>query len=244
MIEHFDHFFKGYAYMKFRTVFFDIDYCLLDTPVSERRIIRELYAQQGQVVGDDVGDQYREINRNLWVYLDRGEITRERLYVLRFERLFQIHPFFKSAEEVAPWFLDQLAHAYDAQEGAAHLLSRMQKAGVRIFTASNGIGEVMNGRVKNAGLSGYLTGAFAADDVGAMKPSPDYFDYIFRHSGETDLGRTLMVGDNPVTDVNGAVEYGMTGALFGARWQEPSRAAYTARTMKELEDMLFADEEV
>ena len=47
--------------------------------------------------------------------------------------------------------------------------------------------------------------------------------------------------DNPVTDVNGAVDYGMTGALFGARWQEPSKAAYIARTMKELEDMLFEE---
>ena len=228
--------------MKFSTVFFDIDYCLLDTPTSERRIIRELYAQQGQVVGDDVGDTYREINRQLWVYLDRGEITRERLYVMRFERLFQLHPFHRPAEEVAPWFLDQLAHAYDAQEGAEHLLSRLKDAGVRIFTASNGIGEVMNGRVANAGLAKYLTGKFAADGVGAMKPSPQYFDYIFKHSGETDLSRTLMVGDNPVTDVNGAVEYGRVGALFGARWQEPSKAPYVAATMKELEKQLFEEE--
>lgn len=228
--------------MKFTTVFFDIDYCLLDTPTSERRIIRELYAQQGQTVGDDVGDTYREINRQLWVYLDRGEITRERLYVMRFERLFQLYPFHKPAEEVAPWFLDQLAHAYDAQEGAEHLLARLKDAGVRIFTASNGIGEVMNGRVANAGLSKYLTGKFAADGVGAMKPSPKYFDYIFKHSGETDLSRTLMVGDNPVTDVNGAVEYGMTGALFGARWQEPSKATYVAATMKELEEKLFEED--
>ena len=41
--------------MKFRTIFFDVDYCLLDTPTSERRIIRELYARQGQQVGDEVG---------------------------------------------------------------------------------------------------------------------------------------------------------------------------------------------
>ena len=74
--------------MRFTTVFFDIDYCLLDTPTSERRIIRELYAQPGQTVGNEVGDTYREINRQLWVYLDRGEITREKLYVLRFQRLF------------------------------------------------------------------------------------------------------------------------------------------------------------
>ena len=97
--------------MNFTTVFFDIDYCLLDTPTSERRIIKELYAQQGQIVGNEVGDKYREINRDLWVYLDRGEITRERLYVMRFEKLFSIYPFFKPAEEVAPWFLDKLAHA-------------------------------------------------------------------------------------------------------------------------------------
>ena len=228
--------------MKFRTIFFDVDYCLLDTPTSERRIIRELYARQGQQVGAEVGDTYREINRQLWVYLDRGEITREQLYVKRFERLFEVYPFFESPEQVAPWFLDRLAQAHDPQEGAAHLLSRLKDAGVRVFTASNGIGEVMNGRVEMAGLSGYLTGRFAADDVGAMKPSRQYFDTVFRRSGETDLSRTLMVGDNPVTDVNGAVDYGMTGALFGARWQEQSKATYVARTMRELEEMLFEEE--
>ncbi|MBQ2976961.1 MAG: HAD-IA family hydrolase [Clostridia bacterium] len=227
--------------MRFSTIFFDIDYCLLDTPTSERRIIRELYARQGQEVGDEVGDEYREINKQLWVYLDRGEITRERLYVMRFEQLFKRHPFFQPAEEVAPWFLDQLAHAYDAQEGAEHLLKRLQENGVRVFTASNGIGEVMNGRVKNAGLSQYLTGKFAADEVGAMKPSPKYFDYIFKHSGETDLSRTLMIGDNPVTDVDGAVEYGMVGALFGLRWQEKSKASFAAPTMKELENWIFEE---
>lgn len=193
-------------------------------------------------MGDEVGDTYREINRQLWVYLDRGEITREQLYVKRFERLFEVYPFFESPEQVAPWFLDRLAQAHDPQEGAAHLLSRLKDAGVRVFTASNGIGEVMNGRVEMAGLSGYLTGRFAADDVGAMKPSRQYFDTVFRRSGETDLSRTLMVGDNPVTDVNGAVDYGMTGALFGARWQEQSKATYVARTMRELEEMLFEEE--
>jgi len=227
--------------MKFRTVFFDIDYCLLDTPVSERRIIRELYAMQGQVVGDEVGDTYREINKQLWVHLDRGEITRERLYVMRFERLFELYPFHRPAEEVAPWFLDQLARAHDPQKGAEHLLKRLADNGARIFTASNGIGSVMNKRVEEAGLSGYLTGRFTADDVGAMKPSRLYFDTIFKKSGETDLSRTLMVGDNPVTDVNGAVDYGMAGALFGARCGEPCKAVYTARTMRELEDQLFAD---
>ena len=52
-----------------------------------------------------------------------------------------------------------------------------------------------------------------------------------------------MVGDNPVTDVNGAVEYGMTGALFGLRWQEKSKAAFAAPTMKALEDWIFEEEE-
>lgn len=224
---------------KFTTVFFDVDCCLLDTHTSERRILKELFLQQNQQIGDEVVLDYQAINRALWVYLDRGEITREQLYVRRFQRLFEKYPFFRPAEEVAPWFLDQLAHAYDPAPGAAHLLQRMKESGARIFTASNGIGEVMNGRVRNAGLSGYLDGCFAADGVGAMKPSPAYFDYIFKHSGETDLSRTLMVGDNPVTDVNGAVRYGMTGALLGHRWQSESLASYAAPTVAELEYLLF-----
>lgn len=229
--------------MKFRTIFFDVDCCLLDTPASERRIIRQLYARQGQTVGEEVTEAYRAINRQLWVYLDRGQITRERLYVMRFERLFEQYPFIQPAEEVAPWFLDQLAHAHDPQEGAEHLLRRLTSAGARVFTASNGIGSVMNGRVEAAGLASYLTGRFAADDVGAMKPSTAYFDTIFRRSGETELSRTLMVGDNPVTDVNGAVAYGMTGVLLGERWQEESRAACQVRTMQELENWIFDETE-
>lgn len=225
--------------MTFTTVFFDIDYCLLDTPRSEHRIIKELYGYQGQLVGDEVGECYREINRKLWFFLDRGEITREELYVRRFEKLFAIYPHIWPAAKAAPWFLQQLANAHDAQDGAGHLLERLQREGIRIFTASNGIGAVMNRRVEMAGLSGYLTGKFAADEIGAMKPSRAYFDHIFRNCGEPDIKKVLMVGDNPVTDVNGAVEYGMTGALFGARWKEPSKATYVARTMQELEIQLF-----
>ena len=228
--------------MKFTTVFFDIDYCLLDTPTSERRIIRELYAQQGQQVGDEVGDTYREINKRLWVYLDAGQLTREQLYVLRFQKLFEIYPFHRPADEVAPWFLQQLGEAHDAQPGAERLLRRLKDSGVRVFTASNGIGRVMNHRVDLAGLAQYLSGRFAADEIGVMKPNPRYFDAIFRLSGETDLRRTLMVGDNPVTDVNGAVDYGMTGALFGLRWQEPSRAAFAAPDMETLEKWIFGEE--
>lgn len=223
----------------FTTVFFDIDYCILDTPTSESRIIKTLYASDGQTVDEIVPETYREINKNLWVYLDRGELTRAELYVRRFQELFAIYPFSRPAEEVAPWFLDQLAHAHDPQPGVERLLRRLKEHGVRIFTASNGIAEVMNGRVKMAGLSDYLTGAFAADEIGHMKPSREYFEAVFRKSGETDLSRTLMVGDNPVTDVNGAVDFGMTGALFGARWQEPSKARYVAQTMEELENLLF-----
>ena len=111
-----------------------------------------------------------------------------------------------------------------------------------MFTASNGIGEVMNGRVAAAGLAKYLTGKFAADDVGAMKPSRKYFQTVFERSGETDLNRTLMVGDNPVTDVNGAVAFGMTGALFGARWQEKCDASFAAPDMAALEKWLFEED--
>ena len=228
--------------MKFSTMFFDIDYCLLDTPTSERRIIRELYAQQGQQVGDEVGDTYREINKRLWVYLDAGQLTRAQLYVLRFQKLFEIYPFQRPAEEVAPWFLDQLGEAHDAQPGAERLLRRLRESGVRLFTASNGIGRVMNHRVELAGLSKYLTGRFAADELGVMKPNPRYFEEIFRQSGERELSRTLMVGDNPVTDVNGAVDFGMTGALFGLRWQEESKAAFAAPDMEKLEQWIFEEE--
>ena len=214
----------------------------MDTPTSERRIIRELYAKHGRIVTDEVGDHYRAINKALWVHLDKGEITREQLYVRRFENLIQRYPLDVPAEEAASWFLARLAEAYDPQPGAAHLLCRLRQAGVHVFTATNGIGRVMEGRLRHAGLLQWIDACFAADELHAMKPSSAYFDAIFHASGEKDLHRTLMVGDNPVTDVNGAVDYGMAGALFGLRWKEPSRALYAAPDMAHLEAWIFEEE--
>lgn len=226
--------------MKYTTVFFDVDYCLLDTPTSEHRMIKALYAQQGQIVDDTVPRVYREINRKLWLLLDAGEITRKRLEVLRFEQLFEIYPFFKPAEEAAAWFLDQWKTATDPMPGAEHLLKRLNEAGVRVFTASNGVAKTMNGRVIGAGLGPWITGMFSADELGAMKPHHDYFDAIFHLSGETDKKKALFVGDNPVSDVDGALDYGMDACLLGWRYTLNPRATYSVPTMQALEDILFA----
>lgn len=230
---------KGSIVLKYTCIFFDIDNCLMDTPTSERRTIKALYAQQGQIVGDEVTETYRRINKELWVHLDAGEITRKELEVKRFRELFKIYPFFKTPEEVSPWFLDRWATAIDPMPGADHLLQRLTEAGVRVYTASNGIGKTMNGRVAGAGLDKWVTGAFSADEIGFMKPAYEYFDYIFRESGETDKHKALFVGDNPVTDVDGALDYGMDACLLGWRYTENPRATYSVPTMKALEDILF-----
>lgn len=49
-------------------------------------------------------------------------------------------------------------------------------------------------------------------------------------------------GDNPVTDVNDAAQYGMTGALSGTQWQDPTKATCVAETMETLEHILFDEE--
>ncbi len=225
--------------MKYTTVFFDIDNCLMDTPTSERRMIKELYSLQGQTVGDEVTETYRRINRELWLHLDAGEITRKQLEVMRFEKLFQIYPYFKTPEEVSPWFLERWSTAIDPMPGAEHLLARLRENGVKVFTASNGVGATMNGRVAGAGLDKYLNGKFSADEVGAMKPSFAYFDHIFRLSGETDKRKALFVGDNPVSDADGALNYGMDACLLGWRYTENPRATYSVPTMFALEEALF-----
>ena len=226
---------------KYTTVFFDVDYCLLDTPTSEHRMIKALYAQQGEIVDDTVPRVYREINRKLWLRLDAGEITRKQLEVMRFEELFKIYPFFKSPEEAAPWFLDQWKTATDPMPGAEHLLKRLREAEVNVYTASNGVGKTMNGRVIGSGLGQWITGMFSADEINAMKPHYEYFDYIFRHSGETDKKKALFVGDNPVSDVDGALAYGMDACLLGWRYTLNPKATYSVSTMQALEEILFAE---
>ena len=69
-------------------IFFDLDETLFDFPLAERLAISETFAELGIMPTEENIKLYSRINRLCWNGLERGELTRDRLIILRFEMLF------------------------------------------------------------------------------------------------------------------------------------------------------------
>jgi len=101
--------------------------------------------------------------------------------------------------------------------GAARLLERLDEAGVRLGLVTNGPVDMQRAALEALGLERHFRAVIVSGDpdVGARKPSPRVFRLACAGL-ETAPEETLMVGDDPVADVRGALDFGMQAVLIGS----------------------------
>ena len=70
-------------------LFLDLDDTILDFHVAERIAIEKTFRSFGLIPDPAIVERYKQINLLHWQMLERGEITREQVKVLRFVQLFR-----------------------------------------------------------------------------------------------------------------------------------------------------------
>lgn len=110
------------------------------------------------------------------------------------------------------------AYAADVRPlpGAEALLRRLHARGVPMALVSNGPVDMQRAALANLGFERYFRSVLVSGDpdVAARKPAPRIF--ALACTGLESLpGETVMVGDTPDGDVEGALAYGMQAVLVG-----------------------------
>ncbi|MFA5528067.1 MAG: hypothetical protein WC996_05575, partial [Peptostreptococcales bacterium] len=72
-------------------VLLDVDDTLIDFALSERQGIKHVFRKFDLPFDEDIYRTYRRLNIELWESFERGDITKEDLLRVRFERLFEIY---------------------------------------------------------------------------------------------------------------------------------------------------------
>lgn len=195
--------------MKYSTILLDLDNTLFDTHRAEKGIIASLV---GQEVAEMIYPDYTPVVHQCWKEYAEGKLSREALRPTCFSRLQKIHGFSGDPVEIGEGFERGLRNVLLLFDDTVEALKLLQSSGVKIYSASNGIGEVQRHRLEASGLLPFFTSLFVSSDLGFAKPQKEFFDKILDFAHVADPAKVIMIGDEEKTDIAGAHNAGLSAA--------------------------------
>ncbi len=161
---------------------------------------------------------YQDNNHRLWLLYNAGKITKEYLMMERFRKVLVDAGYdndiaVKMSLELSDVYLDKLASLKTLIPGARELLDWLKIQGYKIGVISNGFYEVQHRKMVSADIVNYFDAVVLSDDIGVNKPDRRIFDHALRKT-QAKAARTLIIGDNPDTDIIGAIGAGWHAIYF------------------------------
>ncbi len=192
----------------------DIDDTLLNFRLGERVAIIETLNHFGLPDTEETINYYISINLELWKAFERGEITKSRLLLERFERFFEkIGVYGLDSNEFNDFYFEMLRNQCEYMDGADEFLDRISRY-YRIFLVTNGTADIQFNRLKLSGLGARVEDVFISELLGAKKPDKEYFDIVAHSIKDFDKDNCVMVGDSLTSDILGGKNYGLKTIWF------------------------------
>lgn len=191
----------------------DVDDTLLDFHRAEREQVMETLRSHGIPADEGTAARFHEINDGLWKKLERGETTRARLVVERFEILLSELGVQGDAQALSRSFFEGMPGRAYAFDGAADFLRRLAARG-RVYAVTNGSKALQRRRICAAGLTPFFTDIFISEEVGCNKPSAAYADYVLAHIPAFSRAAAVYLGDSLTSDMVCAQAMGVDFILY------------------------------
>ena len=126
------------------------------------------------------------------------------------------------------------SYSYRLYEDAREVLQEIRARGYPCYLLSSNFPELRE-TVKNLALTEFFTDICLSSELGYEKPREELFRLALEKAGNPELA--WMIGDNPVSDIQGAARAGLHTILVHPRAACPE-AEYACRTLREILDIL------
>ena len=192
----------------YKNILFDLDDTLLDFMKSERRALQQIFESFSIPYEQEHIAKYKQINHDLWVQFESGDIARETIFERRFPDFLALYGHNVTGTAVDEQYRQHLMNGHDVIEGAEELLQALQGTH-RLYVVTNGLKEMQCKRLKDSGLERYFTKVFISEDVGYKKPEGPFFDHVFSFIPNFKKEETVIVGDMLHADILGGYNAGI-----------------------------------
>jgi len=226
--------------LKYKWLLFDADDTLLDFKLGEHRAITATLSEAGLPTDEGVIATYSRINDNLWKMLERGEVTKDRLKVLRFTQFCEHYSFECDGALLAQAYIENLKKQTVLLDGAEDVC-RALYGKYKMYIITNGIEAVQRARFGGCALKDYFEKSYISDAIGAAKPKKEFFDAVAADIEGFDKSRVLVIGDSLTSDIKGGVEYGLDTCWLnpsGKDAPEGMNITYVIRDIRDILDIL------
>lgn len=205
----------------YKYLLWDIDGTVLDFLASEAYAIRALFQKYNIGECDDEKLRlYSQINVKYWQKLERGEMTKPEILVERFREFFSI---IGADTSIAESFnLDYQVTLGDHIEfvGNAEEILLSQKGRFTLAAVTNGTKVAQEKKLRLSGLDKVFDSIFISEDIGAEKPSEEFFKVVFEELDVTDKREVLIIGDSLTSDMKGGFLSGIDTCWYNPKGKE------------------------
>ena len=223
-----------YEGSRIKTVWFDLDDTLIDFRTNSRAALRIVYdsVEPIRLLFADAEawtERYEFHNHRLWDQYSRAEIDRDTLRMDRFrlplaEAGMTDTEARRLSESFDTYYLDRLAEQKNLIPGAIELIDAIKNRwpDIRIGVLSNGFADVQHRKIRNAGLQDKIDLTVLSDDIDVNKPDRRLFEHAARMAASEQPDSNLLIGDNPTTDIAGALGAGWHAVWFDRNGDAPA----------------------
>lgn len=225
-------------------VAFDVDGTLLDHERAAGDAVRGWVAARGWRVPEDAGAQWLRLEREHFAAFAAGAITFEEQRRRRLRAFLPLVTSARVVEEDLDALFAEYATVYESHwvafDDAVEVLDDLAAAGYVLGVLTNGQRAQQVAKLARIGLLDRFGVVVASSELPAGKPDPHAFTVLCQRLGAAP-GSVMFVGDDPVTDVAGALDAGLQ-AVFIDRDQAGHAAdrAVSIRSLTKLPAALTA----
>jgi len=198
---------------RYQWLLFDADGTLFDYEKAESSALRQALRMMDVSFEPAYLAAYQRINQALWHEVESGKLAPAELKLRRSEQFLLTIGAAYSPITFSANYLECLAGCSDLVAGAEEVLRALHEK-YRIAILTNGLQAVQRGRLARSRIRQQIAEMIISEEIGYAKPAREFFDIAFAQMGHPSRRETLMIGDGWVSDIQGALQYGIDACWY------------------------------